>query len=58
MSDLSNPTNPDVLDALTRTCCICHVEPDDYCDNPCGGGPLPGRLVHVERATNRKAARR
>ncbi len=33
MTDLSNPTDPAVLDALTRTCCICQVDPDE-----CGCG--------------------
>ena len=52
MTDLSNPTDPAVLDALTRTCCICQVEPDNWCARP-DGQPLTesaySRLVHGAR---------
>ena len=49
MSDLADVTEPDVIAALGRKCGICQAKPDFWCTNPCGGGPLPGRLVHQER---------
>lgn len=53
-ADLSNPTDPTVLDALTRTCCICHMEPDNWCARPDGGPFIEsarGQLVHDGRVT-------
>ncbi len=49
MSDLTDPADPDVIAALERKCGICQAQPRSWCTNPCGGGPLPGRLVHHQR---------
>jgi hypothetical protein len=51
-ADLSNPTDPAVLDALTRTCCICQVDPDNWCARPDGGPFIEsarGQIVHDGR---------
>ena len=53
MTNLSNPDDPRVIDALTRRCDQCKQPVGAYCVNHIRPGtPLPGRLVHFGRMEN------
>lgn len=48
---LADRASATVLAGLSRYCEICHSAPGFDCTNPIDGGPLPGRIIHIERAT-------
>ena len=53
MTNLSNPDDPRVIEALTRECDQCNPPVGAYCINHNRPGtPLPGRLVHFGRLEN------
>lgn len=54
-ADLANPDSVIVKEALGRYCVICQARPKQPCANRIRPGqPLPGRCVHIARATNAK----
>lgn len=52
--DLTNPDDPAVTEALTRTCDICKAKIGHLCTNSIRPNvPLPGRIVHIGRTEAR-----
>lgn len=48
--DLNDPDSSAVKAALGRRCRICEAKPGERCRSIlAAGGPLPGRIVHIER---------
>ncbi len=48
--DLNDPDSSAIKAALGRRCRICHAKRGEPCSSILpAGGPLPGRLVHIER---------
>jgi hypothetical protein len=53
VTNLSNPDDPRVIEALTRECDQCKQPVGAYCVNHIRPGtPLPGRLIHFGRLEN------
>lgn len=50
MSNLSNPQDPRVVEAITRPCDLCQQPAGVFCINHIRPeSPLPGRLIHFGR---------
>lgn len=51
-ADLADRTSTIVQEGLRHYCGICHAAPAFDCwDTLNPGKPLPGRVIHIERAT-------
>lgn len=46
---LGNRESPEVRDALTRTCRVCHAVPGADCTQLTNNYPLQNRIVHLDR---------
>jgi len=56
---LMNADDPRVQAALAWSCDICKAPKKTLCTNPIeAGAPLPGRLVHIGRLTDRRPPRK
>lgn len=46
---LHDPSDPRVVDALTRKCAVCGSAAGKHCFSPIDGGDLTGRVCHLAR---------